>query len=237
MTPPVTAATGASPQPGSLPDDVSVKARRSSVRSGQSTTTTAVDDAHPPHQHQHRAASQALAPPPDVVSVFDPASLGGGGPLVRIATQHSQRRLSRERSQSVVSAKRPTFTALGDPHSPVFEEEGDDKLPTNETKTAIDVEGQVQVLEKRAGESRENCEKCLDAEEEAHAYPDGGYGWVVVACCTTLCALTNGWGMNFGVFQQVGGGSCRADSSTTSSGCSRPRRPRSSVSRARRKGL
>lgn len=103
--------------------------------------------------------------------------------------------------------RRPTFTGFGDPNSPVFEEDDDGKLPSmGIKKVEVEGEGQLQVLEKGgAPGSEEDCEKCRDAEEEgeAHAYPDGGYGWVVVACCTTLCALTNGWGMNFGVFQQV----------------------------------
>lgn len=42
-----------------------------------------------------------------------------------------------------------------------------------------------------------------EEEAEPYVYPDGGYGWVVVLCCMTLCALTNGWGMSYGVFQEV----------------------------------
>lgn len=57
--------------------------------------------------------------------------------------------------------------------------------------TAPDAEKQV----------AEPCCACPPPEE--HIYPDGGYGWVVVGCCTTLCALTNGWGMIYGVFQEV----------------------------------
>lgn len=123
---------------------------------------------------------------------------------MRIASQHSQRRLSQRRSQGAASMRRPTFTAFGDPNSPVFEEDDDGKLPNMEVKK-MEIEGPVVVLEKDGPEGDgDNCEKCRGAEEEeeGHAYPDGGYGWVVVACCTTLCALTNGWGMNFGVFQQ-----------------------------------
>ncbi|WVQ83075.1 hypothetical protein IAT38_005213 [Cryptococcus sp. DSM 104549] len=41
----------------------------------------------------------------------------------------------------------------------------------------------------------------VDEEEEEFEYPDGGYGWVVLACCMTLAALTMGWGVSWGVFQ------------------------------------
>jgi hypothetical protein len=34
-------------------------------------------------------------------------------------------------------------------------------------------------------------------------YPDGGYGWVVLICCLALAGTTMGWGMNWGVFQEV----------------------------------
>jgi len=52
-------------------------------------------------------------------------------------------------------------------------------------------------------EKANDIECCACQDEEPHQYPDGGYGWVVVACCTVLCALTNGWGMSYGVFQEV----------------------------------
>lgn len=195
--------------PCSTPGDNDIR-RCGSPLSTRSSTATAVGTAHP---HVHRAASPILAPPPDVVAVFDPASVGGGGPLVRIASQHSQRSLARRRSRggSAVSARRPAVKPLsgaagGEPHSPVFEDDDDEK---DAAVMAVDVKAGVVAFGGDNGDDDpEKCATCLDVAEEeeeavAHAYPDGGYGWVVVLCCTTMCALTNGWGMNYGVFQQV----------------------------------
>lgn len=134
---------------------------------------------------------------------------------MRIATQRSQRSLARSRSHrgSAASARRPTVQAsAGDPHSPVFEDDYDSKhaSPLDEKSGVVVLgggEGRGEG-EGDGGDDEENCQRCHDVAEEeleaaAHIYPDGGYGWVVVLCCTTLCALTNGWGMNYGVFQQV----------------------------------
>lgn len=206
--------TSASPVPGSPrrsttsppPEDAQHARRRSS--SVHSSATTAIG-----HPHVHRTASPILVPPPDIVSVFDPASVGGGGPLVRIATQRSQRSLARSRSHrgSAASTQRPVVpSTAADPHSPVFEDDHDSEhaSPIDEKKDLGGIGGAGE--EGVGGDEEENCQKCIDAAEEemeaaAHIYPDGGYGWVVVLCCTTLCALTNGWGMNYGVFQQVSG--------------------------------
>lgn len=43
------------------------------------------------------------------------------------------------------------------------------------------------------------CQECdlerqrtAQAEEEEYVYPDGGYGWVVLVCCTTLAGMAMG---------------------------------------------
>lgn len=52
----------------------------------------------------------------------------------------------------------------------------------------------------------------VPSEEKSHhdvsdvdfQYPEGGYGWVVLACCVVFAASTMGWGMgSSGVFQEV----------------------------------
>lgn len=149
----------------------------------QSTTATLCDTPAP------RPTPSPIPPPVDVVSVFDPASTGGGGPLVRIATAHSQRSAARDerRRSSGTSARPPPLSALTPlPTAPgakdlpaVFVDAADEKKDIDETE--------------RGGPT----------EAELHEYPDGGYGWVVVAACVTLCALTNGWGTAYGVFQEV----------------------------------
>ncbi|CAK9780167.1 unnamed protein product [Cutaneotrichosporon oleaginosum] len=135
-----------------------------------------------------RTPSPAPPSTADVVSVFDPAAVGGGGPLVRIATAHSQRELARERSRSATGHK-PTPFALSRPAiEPVFD---DDEHSVARRRSASVGDA-----------SARDPEKDTPEPTEPYIYPDGGYGWVVVGCCMTLCALTNGWGMSYGVFQE-----------------------------------
>lgn len=207
---------------------------------------------HPPHTHPHTCPSQTRTPSPrppipvpDVVAVFDPASAGGGGPLVRIATAHSQRSA---RARSSASSQRPVgmlpagLSMTAARATQVFVDDKSDEA-SRKSPAVVEkgVDGGEGTPERKSPEHQpvppssddasddekcapscccggqgccENCRRCLDPEKcdqgsecgedpAEHVYPDGGYGWVVVACCTTLCALTNGWGMNYGVFQQV----------------------------------
>ncbi|OWZ68463.1 hypothetical protein AYX14_01438 [Cryptococcus neoformans] len=75
--------------PPSIPEQASgySKSEKSQVPTRQSSTK----HSHPhSHSHQHQGVIPPV-PSPDVVSVFDPASIGGGGPLKRIETQRSER--------------------------------------------------------------------------------------------------------------------------------------------------
>lgn len=90
--------------------------------------------------------------PPDVISYFDPASVGGGGPLKRITTQQ------RERAEAEAREK-----GLGRIESIHEHDEEKDPIPEGEP----------------------------EPEPEAEE-PDGGYGWVVLACCVTLAAVSMG---------------------------------------------
>ncbi|BEI92022.1 uncharacterized protein CcaverHIS019_0408420 [Cutaneotrichosporon cavernicola] len=177
-----------------------------------STTTTlctkpALCPAPPCPRSPAQRTPSPLPPTADVVSVFDPASVGGGGPLVRIATAHSARELARERTRSA-TGQRPALFALSRPGiEPVFDDEDALSTRSGVSQRSGKSAKNVPCCETAEEEEKEVCqctdqEKGRQEEEEPYVYPDGGYGWVVVACCMTLCALTNGWGMSYGVFQE-----------------------------------
>lgn len=170
-----------------------------------STEATIVPDTHlAPHaQHTHRHRTPSPVPPvpaPDVVSFFDPASAGGGGPLVRIATARSERERQRR-------AEALGMTSVPDGSVAPGEKKADDEVATStagQGKAASIDEKNLAANDEEA-KPDDTCDECASAtaDAEEHVYPDGGYGWVVVVCCLTLSALTNGWGMNYGVWQQV----------------------------------
>lgn len=172
-----------------------------------STTTTLYTRPLAPPAPQQRTPSPNPAPPitADVVSVFDPASVGGGGPLVRIATAHSQRELARERSRSATGQRPPVFALSRPGIEPVFDDEDAVSTRSGVSRRSGKSVRRVcceNVDDKATCHSTHDEEKAAPAEEAPYVYPDGGYGWVVVGCCMTLCALTNGWGMSYGVFQE-----------------------------------
>lgn len=159
-----------------------------------------------------RSPSTRPVHPPDIISFFDPASVGGGGPLKRISTQQRERAeleareraariaaglpaeeslLSRFRSGSL--SRRPKPTAIVPLRVDEDHREGLSRSTSHKT------------LAETPGEEKESGVTIPELEhgEEDHVYPDGGYGWVVVCCCATLAGLTMGWGMNWGVFQTV----------------------------------
>lgn len=151
----------------------------------QETECSSTCTAHP----GIRVPSPPSPPAPDVVAALDPASAGGGGPLIRIATAHSQRSAhsanSRPRKRSLFAFTKP------EPH------------PDPELPSLSDDKGECEMTEKDPEiQTPTLSPQDQAAADAAHVYPDGGYGWVVAFCCCTLCALTNGWGMNYGVFQQ-----------------------------------
>lgn len=173
------------------------------------------------------AANGPHVHPPDVVSFFDPASVGGGGPLKRITTQQRERAeqeareraariaaglppeeglLSRFRSGSL-SRRPPRPSAIVPLKLDEHEEhhhEGFSPSASQKTLALADTPGLTPGDEKGLDLSVGQAGKPDDtAEPEPHVYPDGGYGWVVVCCCATLAGLTMGWGMNWGVFQTV----------------------------------
>lgn len=127
-----------------------------------------------------------------VVSVFDPASVGGGGPLRRITTQQKER-AEQARRAAGLRLDDTAAKSSGRNHTTLEEEDViDTKDGDNEDP---DLAGTIE-----------------------HVYPDGGYGWVVVGCCATLAGLTMGWGMNWGIFQTVSLGLDSSDDSTTRKG-------------------
>lgn len=267
------------PDPTSRPND-SPLARTTTPLS---TTTTLVPASRPlallPPRPPDRTPSPAPPPTADIVSVFDPASAGGGGPLVRIATAHSQREMARERSRSGTS-QRPALFALTRARERDVEPAGvfDDGEGSVKSGRSRSVRSAKSGRSRDSREDRRCCcqpggednEKETKSEKECHCqqgdeekgkeveeetpgetyvYPDGGYGWVVVGCCMTLCALTNGWGMSYGVFQEVSHCVLQvqqvavphssqlsgADGSTTPRTPSQPPHPRSSVWQAARR--
>lgn len=100
--------------PSPLPTSTSMTPAHSATRRA---TVSRVVQSHPtapgpPKQHAHLPSSPvpgAEKPPPifppDVISVFDPASAGGGGPLTRITTQRSIRQENEARERAAREAQ------------------------------------------------------------------------------------------------------------------------------------
>jgi len=162
---------------------------------------------------------------PDIISYFDPASVGGGGPLKRITTQQRERAdaearlraereaqglpplesgiLQRFRSASIVRKPKPTFITPLQEHAHHEEDAPLATLsllsPSISTKTLAATPTPGKELEGFV--LRNSSEKEVPGvpppDIEAHhvledEFPDGGYGWVVIACCVTLSAVTMG---------------------------------------------
>ncbi|WVQ72307.1 hypothetical protein IAR50_001857 [Cryptococcus sp. DSM 104548] len=186
---------------------------------------------HPSTNHRlpQRAPQPPPVPPIGVVSVFDPASLGGGGPLKRIETQRSERYAEEEREReareaagetgkggllrrwSTVSRRRPVVVLPSHPHrhseddsSPVEGEKSARPLSTTFSYKTPVVTPSAGEQSKDYGFPSDNGTMSQAAEEEAeeHVYPDGGYGWVVLGACCCLSGCVLGWGMSYGVFQE-----------------------------------
>lgn len=169
--------------PPAIPEQASgySKSEKSQVPTRQSSTK----HAHPhSHSHQHQGATPPPVPAPDVVSVFDPASIGGGGPLKRIETQRSERyaeemreREAREadksekksgilRRWSTVSRRRPVM--IMPPHTHRHSEDevspvDDDRDPRPE-RSSSNISNQTLAITPTPGE-REKCDFSDDKEE------------------------------------------------------------------------
>ncbi|OCF43102.1 hypothetical protein I317_03071 [Kwoniella heveanensis CBS 569] len=133
----------------------------------------------------------------DVVSVLDPASAGGGGPLARIETARSERQaqLTRSRSQSQSQSQAQTSSIA---QLKKKDTQKDDGLDGGDAEKG-DTYKRDAVLEEHENEhehEHEVDEEAAAVAVEEHVYPDGGYGWVVLICCLTLAAST------MGVFQE-----------------------------------
>jgi hypothetical protein len=149
--------------------------------------------------------------PPDIVSFFDPASAGGGGPLKRITTQQRERAeaeareraereaqglppdggiLHRFRSGSTSSRRaKPRFVTpltVDEEHPTTLPKFRPSLSPTLSSKT----------LAQTLGKEEANAAPVADEESQQvtvdNEYPDGGYGWVVLICCVTWAGTTMG---------------------------------------------
>jgi hypothetical protein len=149
-----------------------------------------------PTRQLSRATS--IVHPPDVVAVFDAASVGGGGPLRRISTQQRERvELEARQREARIAAGLPPEGGLLDR----FRSGG----RAGRSVYPVPLREELSPTTSRKSVVQETKESPLEASEELepHVYPDGGYGWAVVGCCATLAGLTMGWGMNWGIFQTV----------------------------------
>ncbi|WVQ82591.1 hypothetical protein IAT38_004721 [Cryptococcus sp. DSM 104549] len=137
-------ATPTTEHPPPIPEDPSPQHHATAHTAGPSAPAAA---RHPSTKrprapsHSHPSEPAPPIPAPDVVSIFDPASAGGGGPLKRIETQRSERyadeaREARERAEreergeveekgkgmgvlrrwSTVSRRRPVVVLPAHPH-------------------------------------------------------------------------------------------------------------------------
>ncbi|ODN73845.1 hypothetical protein L202_07369 [Cryptococcus amylolentus CBS 6039] len=193
-----------------------------SPKSGPSQLPTS----HPSTNHHlpHRAPQPPPVPPIGVVSVFDPASLGGGGPLKRIETQRSERYAEEEREReareaagetgkggilrrwSTVSRRRPVVVLP--PHSQRHSEDEPSPIEGERVARRLSTTFSFKTAPREKDDDyrfpSENDIEPQTSEKEAgeHEYPDGGYGWVVLGACCCLSGCTLGWGMCYGVFQE-----------------------------------
>ncbi|WVF66656.1 hypothetical protein IAT40_001397 [Kwoniella sp. CBS 6097] len=179
----------------------------------------------PRHRGHSFSAGQGTASPMhngsngtfDVVSVLDPASAGGGGPLTRIETARSERQAQQAQlaqSQSHSQSQSQTQGQGQGQIQPVGQ--GRKRNEADEEKGIAFLEEHEHEHEHEHGHGHEHehqhehddkdeheghGQDGVEAVEE-HVYPDGGYGWVVLICCSTLAASTMGYNMNYSVFQE-----------------------------------
>ncbi|WVQ94275.1 hypothetical protein IAU59_001354 [Kwoniella sp. CBS 9459] len=130
----------------------------------------------------------------DVVSVLDPASAGGGGPLTRIETARSERQAQAQFGPSQGQGQLPQIEKIKS-HAVLEEHEHEHEYGHKHDRN--------HGVEPHANEKGSaDTEVGAAAAAEEHVYPDGGYGWVVLLCCLTLAASTMGYNMNYSVFQE-----------------------------------
>lgn len=138
-------------------------------------------------------------PPPipciDALSYFDPASVGGAGPLTRITTQQRERVEAEARERAGQAHCGVIANADSTSHSLLRRLgllERDFTLPQHKEESQSKHSFQNMTTPSLSSDFEKYQAQACEPSPNQYTYPDGGYGWVVVVCCMALAGCCMG---------------------------------------------